>query len=952
MQQQENKINNLSQIINYKIIEEKWIQRWSDAKVFEADPDKRKKFFLTFPYPYINGLPHIGHFYTIMKVDAFARYKRLKGFNVLFPQAFHCTGSPIVSAAQRIAEKEEKQIRMLREFGIPENKIANFSDPNVWVKYFPPEYKKDIISAGISIDWRREFITTELNPYYDKFIRWQFNKLKEKELVIKGKHPVVWCQKENSPVSDHARIEGEGETPQEFTLLKFSLLHENKDYMVAATLRPETVYGQTNLWIGPEIKYVRAKVNDEIWIISKECSEKLKEQEKKVEVIGEINGNDLLGKKVIAPGINKEIIILPSHFCDPKKGTGIVTSVPSDAPDDYIGLKDLQIQEECRKYHLNYDEIVKIKPIPIIESKDFGTIPAQRICEELQIRNQMERKKLEKAKQIIYKKGFYEGIMLVGKYKGEKVEIVKDKVKNDLIKEGKAELFYELTGKVVCRCLTESVVKIVSNQWFIKYSDPKWKKQAHTALDKIRLFPEKSRLQFDYVIDWIRDWACTREFGLGTRLPWDEKWVIESLSDSTIYPAFYTISHQIKNIPVEKINDEFFDYVFLEGKKPNIKGIEELKENFKYYYPVDYRNSGKDLIQNHFIFYIFNHCAIFPEKFWPKGIGVNGWVLVNGQKMSKSLGNVIPLRNLIREFSADASRLTILNGGEGMDDPNWDSAFAKSVRQKIDQFYEFCITNYGKGKKTRTQVDDWFEFKINVFSEEITNAMEETNFRTAIQKTFFEFFQKTKWYIKRTNNNPNTILLNKAIENMIIMLSPFIPFICEEIWEKIGRQKSNAKFVSISEWPIVQKKKDNISLDLGESLIEQLITDINSLIKLLNKKPNKIFIIIASQWKHDFYKFVKKEFENNYDFKHLMDKIMKSELKKHAKDISIILPKLIKNRKINDSSSEDFEFDYLESSKKFLENEFSATFEIFREEKSMDKKASGSLPQKPAIVIE
>ncbi|MEM4260173.1 MAG: leucine--tRNA ligase [Candidatus Woesearchaeota archaeon] len=939
-------------MINYKEIEQKWINKWQNSKVFESNPDKKKKFFLTFPYPYINGLPHIGHFYTIMKVDAFARYKRLKGFNVLFPQAFHCTGSPIVSAAQRIAENEEKQVKMLKDIGIQDNRIKDFSDPKEWVKYFPPEYKKDIISAGISIDWRREFITTEINPYYDKFIRWQFNKLKQKNLIIKGKHPVVWCQKENSPVSDHARIEGEGETPQEFTLLKFPLLPEKKEYLVAATLRPETIYGQTNLWIGPDINYVKSRVNNEIWIVSRECVEKLKEQERNIEILGVVKGKDLIGKNVVAPGINKEIIILPSLFCDPKKGTGIVTSVPSDAPDDYIGLKDIQIPEECKKYNLDYNEIIKIKPIPIIESKDIGNIPAQRICEELQIKNQMERKKLEKAKQIIYKKGFYEGVILVGKYKGEKVEVAKDKVKNDLINEGKAEIFYELSGKVVCRCLTESIVKIVSNQWFIKYSDKNWKKKAHKALDNIKLYPEKSRAQFEYVIDWIKDWACTREFGLGTRLPWDEKWIIESLSDSTIYTAFYTISHLIKNLPIDKINDDFFDYVFLDGKKPDIDGIEELKNQFNYYYPVDYRNSGKDLIQNHFIFYIFNHCAIFPEKHWPKGIGVNGWVLVNGQKMSKSLGNVIPLRNLIREYSADAARLTILNGGEGMDDPNWDSSFAKSVRQKIDQFYDFCIENYSKGRDTKTQVDDWFDFKINSLVWEITEAMDETNFRTAIQKSFFEFFQKTKWYIKRTNNNPNIDLINKAIEVMTIVLNPFIPFTCEEIWEKIGKNKSTSDFVSLSKWPVCKKIKQKIDLEIGESLIEQIIIDINSLIKLLNKKPDKITIIIADQWKHDFFKIIKKEFDNNLDLKQIMDRLTKTELKKHANEISNILPKLMKNRKINDSSTENFEFDYLTSSKEFLENEFKSEFQIVKERESKNKKALNSLPQKPAIIIE
>ena len=88
----------------------------------------------------------------------------------------------------------------------------------------------------------------------------------------------------------------------------------------------------------------------------------------------------------------------------------------------------------------------------------------------------------------------------------------------------------------------------------------------------------------------------------------DEKWLIESLSDSTIYMAYYTIAHLIKDIPIEKVDDELFDYIFLsKGKKPNIKNIEKLKEEFEYWYPVDFRNSGKDLVQNHLTFFLFNH---------------------------------------------------------------------------------------------------------------------------------------------------------------------------------------------------------------------------------------------------------------------------------------------------------------------------------------------------------
>ncbi|RLE46349.1 leucine--tRNA ligase, partial [Candidatus Woesearchaeota archaeon] len=96
--------------VDFKKIAVKWQRKWRAAKLFEADADSRPKFFVTFPYPYVNAYAHIGHLYTIMRVEAFARFKRMQGFNVLFPQAFHATGSPIFAAARRVKEGEEKQV--------------------------------------------------------------------------------------------------------------------------------------------------------------------------------------------------------------------------------------------------------------------------------------------------------------------------------------------------------------------------------------------------------------------------------------------------------------------------------------------------------------------------------------------------------------------------------------------------------------------------------------------------------------------------------------------------------------------------------------------------------------------------------------------------------------------------------------------------------------------------
>ena len=184
--------------------------------------------------------------------------------------------------------------------------------------------------------------------------------------------------------------------------------------------------------------------------------------------------------------------------------------------------------------------------------------------------------KLEAATKEIYKKEFHTGVLNenTGKYAGKKVMEAKMELVSDFVHQDKAAIFFELPETVVCRDLTKCVVRIVSDQWFLNYSNPIWKAQAHKALDAMKLYPEKVRKQFDYVLDWLKDWACTREYGLGTELPWDKRWMVESLSDSTIYMAYYTISKYLQHpekygIKPEQLTDEFFDFVFLDKGEVN-----------------------------------------------------------------------------------------------------------------------------------------------------------------------------------------------------------------------------------------------------------------------------------------------------------------------------------------------------------------------------------------------
>jgi leucyl-tRNA synthetase len=942
--------------LNFKEITKKWQKKWSENKIFESEPNEKPKFFANAPYPYVNAYPHIGHLYTYMRAEAFARYKRLKGFNVLFPQGWHATGSPIVNAAGRVKSKEPKQIKIMKDMGFSEEEIKKFEEPKYWIEFFIPEFEKDFKSMGMSIDWRRSFYTTSMNPHYDKFIRWQFRKLKEKNLVIKGKFPVVWDPVQNCAVGDHDRTEGEGEVPQEFCLFKFELSDGRK--LVSATLRPDTVFGITNVYVNPKETYKEVKVGSEKWIVASPCIERLKMQDFDVEELKEVKGTELIGEKVSFLE-NQTVSVLPANFISSDYGTGIVHSVPSDSADDLIALRNLQEDDKLlEKYSLDKEEIKAIKPIAIFKTPEVGDLPADFFLKKYGVKSQDQRDKLEKIKKELYKLTFNKSTFN-DKYKelfskdlsGMLVKDGQEIIKKDLLEKNKINLFYQLTAKVVSRGLNECVVKIVDDQWFVNYSDEEWKKKTHKCLDNMNLYPQKARAQFDYVIDWLHQWACTREEGLGTRLPWDEDWLIESLSDSTIYMAYYTFVHILEKLPLEKINDELFDYILLGKGRGPFKEAEEMRKSFDYYYPFDFRNSGKDLIQNHLTFCMFNHTAIFSEDKWPKGFGTNGWVRVDGQKMSKSLGNMIPVRKMADEFGPDASRITILNGGEELDDPNWDSSFAKNVISKLNQIYEFAVNNYSKHSREEIRkIDRWFESELNKIIKEATDAMEKTLFRSSIQKVFFDMQRILKHYTKRTKEDYNKELIDKFIESQIVMLSVFTPHICEEAWEKIGKQG----FVSLADWPEFDEKKIDESLSYSEEFAGQIITDIRTVQELAKlEKISKVNIFVSEEWKYDLFDVVKKEFENeNRDFKVILGKVMADEnLRKQGKVITKILPSLLK-KGMPAYLSQKEELAVLEENLSFLKREFDAQINVFKAEDSNENKAKQALPSKPAILVE
>jgi leucyl-tRNA synthetase len=933
-------------------IAEKWRKKWEENRIFESAPNSNKKFFINFPYPYINSYLHLGHAFSVTRVDVYARYKRMQGYNVLFPQGWHCTGTPVWAAAQRIKENEPKQIKILESLGFKGTDIKKFSEPKHWVDVFVPAAKEDLQKLGASVDWRRSFITTEMNPRYDKFIRWQFRKLREKGLVEKGKHPVVWCPKDNMPIGDHDRIEGEGETPKDFIWVKFRLKNSDLVLMVGTT-RPDALLGQTHIWVDPDATYSIVKVNGEKWVVGEEAIKKIGQQYAKPEIVGTITSKELIGKWAKGPLVDYDLYIVPAWFIEANVGSGIVYSALED-PVDLVEIQHIQAHPEIsRKYKLDEKVVSRLKPIFIIDVPGMGENLGQDMIDRYGIKSPKDKEKIEEAKGELNRIVFRKGAMKksCGKYAGMPVPEAQAVINKELIQANDAVMFYELSGKVVCRCLTECIVKMVDDQWFIQYRNYEWKKLTHKCLDNMKLYPELARQHFNHVIDWLNDWACTHHHGAGTRLPWDDKWVIESLSDSTIYMAYYTIAHIIKNIPENKIDDELFDYVFLgrENKWSRENEAKSMKKEFEYWYPFDVRSSGKDLIQNHLTFCLFNHTAVFPEKYWPMAFSVNGWLLVEGDKMSKSKGNFYTIRDIISLYSADVTRAALMMGGEALSDPNFDLSNAKAVKERLEQWLSFAKENYKKAAKRGLSLSDKiFLSAIHRSLKEGNAAMEDMLFRTAFEKLFFQMQRALKGYMKRKGISQD--LLNDFIEIQAKALSPFCPFISEEIWSHIGK----GSFVSVSGWP----RHDNSKIDeRSESIaefVESTKRDIMEIMKLAKiRRPKKIMIFAAEKWKYDFMEKLKGLLNETRNPSEIIKNLMSAQFKSRGREISRMVPKLLNdtNRIPSIIMRQEDEINALNNASKDYSEEFKCGIEVIDAESSKEPKARQALPGKAAILV-
>ena len=530
-----------------------------------------------------------------------------------------------------------------------------------------------------------------------------------------------------------------------------------------------------------------------------------------------------------------------------------------------------------------------------------------------------------------------------------KVSKVKEVLQRELIEKGIGDIFYEFSEKpVVCRCGTKCVVKIVRDQWFLNYSNPEWKSKVLEWLEEMTIIPEYYKEEFRNKIEWLKDKACARRKGLGTRIPWDKEWLIESLSDSTIYMAYYILAKFINEgkVKAENLTQEFFDYVFLgigrADEVAKVSGldkdlIEQIRKEFLYWYPVDLRSSGKDLVANHLLFYLFHHVAIFPREHWPRAIAVNGYVSLEGKKMSKSKGPLLTIKRAVAENSADVTRLYILYASEYDSDADWRRKDVETLANHLRRFYNLVKEYYTREVKELDHLDRWLMSRFQKAVKETRDAMEKLQTRRAVNAAFFEVMNDVRWYLRRGGDNLAIIL-----DDWLKLLAPFIPHICEELWHI-----KHDTFISLEKYPEFDESKVDEEAEAIEEYIKSFIEDVKEVMKFV-EKPKVVYVSFAEEWKREVLKIA---FQSN-SMKEAMNKVMSDEkFRSMAKEVATFLKRVFRDKESYSVIKDLNEKKIIEENIDFLEKELGVKISL-DESKVPAEKRKTAMPGKPAIYVE
>lgn len=837
-----------------------WQERWWEAGVHHAErregEARRPTYFIHFAYPGISGYLHVGHMRGFTYTDVFARYKRMTGHDVLFPAGFHASGIPAVAFAKEVERGEKTEY--LRANGF-EGPIEDMTDPQKVVAHFARVYTHEYWKRfGFLIDDRRNCTTIE--PGYRRFIQWQFRRLHDQGYIVQKPHYAPYCPVAGPVAVDKSETDikqGGGAEVLEFLALRFRLPggvpgFDEDIVLPCATLRPETVFGVTNLWIHPDHDHSLVRVwrdgavadtdPSEVWLVSEQGRVKCEWQYERAEDLGVVvRGAGLVGREAVTPVTGRRVPVVGGRFVDPMIATGVVMSVPAHAPFDHAAYVDAGLYGRLGE------------PPRIIDVEGVEGLPAKTANERHGITSQTDTDALAAATDEVYAEEFNKGVLnkACGPYAGERVKAVKDRIRADFVAADHGRPIRQFSEPVISRAGAVVDIRRIPDQSFIHYADPDWTAKAKRHVEDMLVLPQRYKEDLPNVLDWFGDRACVRRGAwLGTEFPFKEGWIIEPISDSTFYSWYYIVSLYVNDgrLAPEDLTDAFFDHVFNgrgEPAGPKADVWREVRKDALHWGPVDINLGGKEHQTVHFPVWIMNNVALLDDPaLWPRGVFVNWWVTQKaGAKISKSKGGAEPIPGAARAYGVDPMRLYYCHVGSPHVDIEWDPDIVLTYRQHVlriarlaDEILEAAGPESG--------MDGWLTSAFADHLRRARDAYEAYDLRAASTELVYGVPETLRWYRRRGGRNAE--LLRRTVQDWSKALCPLVPHLAEEMHRRAGGD-TLATEAAFPVW-----EATDAAAVAREEYLRGVLEDVQTVRKLADvAAPRVLWLFTSPAWKRD-----------------------------------------------------------------------------------------------------
>ncbi len=838
----------------------RWQEAWAKAGVATASRvPGRRKFYSVNAYPGASGFFHVGHLRGLAYQDALARYHRMLGEEVLLPFGLHASGLPAVAWAQKIRDRDPLVLAQLDEARVPAEERQGLEDPEQAARFLGRTYQAVLASLGVLFD-PSTYVTT-IDEDYRAFVRWQFHTLNSAGALVQGTHYASVCPVCGPVAVDAAETDlsqgGDAEVVT-FTTVPFPL--EDGRILLAATLRPETVYGVTNLWVAPGSSLAVWHHKEKSYLVSPAAAERLVEQQGGT--VGRTEPASLVvGREATVPVRGRRVPILESAVVDPAVGTGIVMSVPAHAPWDAAALRALAPAERERlgapPVLLDVGPAAGLAGSEAELARGEGT-PAERALRATGARGLEDRALVDEATERLYRLEFLRGRMTIPELTGVHVRDARDRVAATLRGEGSSFELREFSTRVVCRNGHDVVIRRVPDQWFLRYSDPAWKAETARTAAGLRTSPEEYGRELASVLDWFSDRPCTRHGRwLGTPFPLDPTWTIEPIADSTFYMAYYIVRRYVATgrLSVDQLTDAFFDAVFL-GRGPGEPTVdrellEEVRSEFLYWYPLDVNVGGKEHRRVHFPAFLFTHARLLPEELRPQGIFVHGWITgPSGAKLSKKEigakgGRIPPIEGALDTWGADALRLFYLIAAVPNQDLEFDPSLVDSAAARVAEVERLAREALAEGDGP-PELDAWLASRAHRVVGRVREAYDRWDLRAAAEIAFVEVPALLRRYYAR-GGTPGRATSALALA-WIRLLAPIAPHLAEELGE--GRFSG---LVAREPFPTADAFAPSPAAEAREGYLERVEEDLRAVLRPVTERaetvPDEAVFYVAAPWK-------------------------------------------------------------------------------------------------------